>query len=220
MLKNEFEFVYLRENCISKEMCNDMISKFDMSPRKYYGVTSGGYMKSSKNTIDFNIPIHREDNFSTEYEKELWLSHSEVFLKTLGKNLKIYREKINNKYKGVKTIDDNLFTEIFLFHRYVKGEGVFIDHSDNEVSRHGESKVKERILTYLFYLNDVEEGGETIIGNGIKIKPKAGSLLLFPACWTYPHKGETPLSSDKYIITGWLHRELHNIDFSKPPQSS
>ena len=45
MLKNEFEFVYLS---ISKEMCNDMISKFEMSPRKYYGVTSGGYMKSSK----------------------------------------------------------------------------------------------------------------------------------------------------------------------------
>ena len=35
-------------------------------------------------------------------------------------------------------------------------------------------------------------------------KPKQGSLLLFPATWTYPYSGSMPISNDKYIITGWL----------------
>lgn len=215
MLKTEWELVYLRENCISKEICNEIIEKFEISPRKYYGVTSGGgYDKSKKNTIDFNIPICSEDVNTTEYEKELWLSHSEVITKTLGKHLQIYSEIVDNKYKGIRGMM-NLFTEVYLFHKYIKGEGGFVDHSDNEISKHEGSRVKERMLTFLFYLNDVEEGGETIIGNDIKIKPKAGSLLIFPASWTYPHRGETPLSSDKYIITGWLHR-VTGVDFSNP----
>jgi hypothetical protein len=36
------------------------------------------------------------------------------------------------------------------------------------------------------------------------IKPKSGKLLIFPACWTYPHRGTMPISDDKYIITGWI----------------
>jgi len=64
-------------------------------------------------------------------------------------------------------------------------------------------KLSHRIITYLWYLNDVEEGGETLFHN-FKIKPKTGSLLLFPATWTYKHSGAMPISNDKYIITGWV----------------
>ena len=61
-----------------------------------------------------------------------------------------------------------------------------------------------RIVTFLFYLNDVEEGGETFFYNG-KVKPEAGKLILFPATWTYNHKGNMPISNDKYIVTGWFY---------------
>jgi hypothetical protein len=64
---------------------------------------------------------------------------------------------------------------------------------------------KHRIITYLWYLNDVEEGGETVLEDNIFIKPTIGKLLLFPACWTYPHCGRIPISSNKYIITGWIY---------------
>ena len=61
-----------------------------------------------------------------------------------------------------------------------------------------------RHLTFLWYLNDVEEGGETEFWGQYGIKPEAGKLILFPASWTFPHKANVPISSDKYIITGWL----------------
>ena len=40
-----------------------------------------------------------------------------------------------------------------------------------------------------------------------KIKPKKGRLLIFPSTWTYIHGGNTPISNDKYIVTGWFYRE-------------
>jgi hypothetical protein len=62
-----------------------------------------------------------------------------------------------------------------------------------------------RVLTYMFYLNDVEEGGETqFINQNIALKPKAGTLVIFPAWPTHIHKGNKPLSGDKYIGTSWI----------------
>ena len=62
-----------------------------------------------------------------------------------------------------------------------------------------------RAITYLWYLNDVEEGGETVFFGDYKIKPRTGTLIFFPASWCYPHTGKMPISSNKYIITGWLY---------------
>jgi hypothetical protein len=57
----------------------------------------------------------------------------------------------------------------------------------------------------LWYLNTVNDGGETEILGDIIVKPEAGKLLLFPASWTFPHRGKMPISEDKYIVTGWFH---------------
>jgi len=57
----------------------------------------------------------------------------------------------------------------------------------------------------LYYLNDVEEGGETEFHyQDMKVKPKKGSLIIFPAGFTHTHKGNIPLSDEKYVVTSWL----------------
>ena len=59
-----------------------------------------------------------------------------------------------------------------------------------------------RTLITMLYLNDVDEGGKTEFYNqGLEVQPKAGRLVLFPAYFTHTHRGQTPLSNDKYIIT-------------------
>jgi len=63
-----------------------------------------------------------------------------------------------------------------------------------------------RILTWLFYLNDVSEGGETeLLYQSMRVKPKAGRLTIFPAYFTHAHRGNPPISNTKYIATGWYH---------------
>lgn len=64
--------------------------------------------------------------------------------------------------------------------------------------------VRNRILTWILYLNDIDEGGETeFIHLSERISPKTGRLVIFPAGFTHAHRGNPPLSDTKYIITGW-----------------
>lgn len=62
-----------------------------------------------------------------------------------------------------------------------------------------------RIMTYMLYLNDVDEGGETeFLYQGVKLKPEQGKLVLFPTNYLYPHRGNPIYKGYKYIITGWF----------------
>ena len=66
-----------------------------------------------------------------------------------------------------------------------------------------ESRARWGVWT--FYLNDIEEGGETeFLYQSLRIKPKAGTLCIFPAYYTHTHRGNPPLKETKHIITGWL----------------
>ena len=57
----------------------------------------------------------------------------------------------------------------------------------------------------MFYLNDVEEGGETgFYYQDVEIKPKKGTLVIFPAGFTHLHRGKMPVSNNKYIANFWF----------------
>lgn len=80
------------------------------------------------------------------------------------------------------------------------GQGYHIWHTENM----GRNSCN-RLLTYILFLNDVEDGGETeFLYYGLRVKPKAGDVLLWPAGFTHTHRGNPPLSGDKYIMTGWV----------------
>lgn len=92
-----------------------------------------------------------------------------------------------------------------------------------------------RALSLIFYLNDVEEGGETVFhtvrdpsatqfkepddGAGpvvpssekllehekLKVKPRRRRLVIFPSGFPYVHEGTKPRSGKKHIVVSWLH---------------
>ena len=69
----------------------------------------------------------------------------------------------------------------------------------------GDWRALRRMMVYTLYLNDVEEGGETeFLQQSVRVKPKTGRIVLWPAYFTHPHRGNPPLSGTKYIATGWL----------------
>lgn len=62
-----------------------------------------------------------------------------------------------------------------------------------------------RWLVFSIYLNDVEEGGETeFLHFSKRVKPKRGRIVIWPAHFPYVHRGNPPLSGEKYIMTSWL----------------
>jgi prolyl 4-hydroxylase len=65
--------------------------------------------------------------------------------------------------------------------------------------------VSNRYLVFLWYLNDVETGGETEFPQlDFRVSARAGRLLMFPPYWMYQHAGVAPQSSDKYILSTYL----------------
>jgi hypothetical protein len=103
-----------------------------------------------------------------------------------------------DKYLNLFNLD--YFIEYFVIQKYEKNKGKYIFHDDSRIDY---TNTKHRIFTYIWYLNDLHEGGETEFIN-FKIIPEKGKLLLFPACTFFPHCGKMPISDDKYIITGWI----------------
>lgn len=69
-----------------------------------------------------------------------------------------------------------------------------------------------RMLTWSIYLNDVTDGGETeFLYQKKKVAAKAGTLVIWPAGVTHPHRGNPPYSNDKFIITGWFEFPLDDV---------
>ena len=62
-----------------------------------------------------------------------------------------------------------------------------------------------RYMVFLWYLNDVLEGGETEFCDlGLRIQARQGRLLMFPPYWMFQHAGLPPRSNDKYMISTYL----------------
>ena len=71
---------------------------------------------------------------------------------------------------------------------------------------HGKGYENEpRAFVFSIYLNDVEEGGETeFLHFSKRVKPKTGRIVIWPAAFPYVHRGNPPLSGEKYILTSWM----------------
>jgi|TARA_B100001093_G_scaffold85962_1_gene77765 hypothetical protein len=78
------------------------------------------------------------------------------------------------------------------------GQGYHVWHCEwtNDLPR--------RVLAWALFLNDVDEGGELeFLHQGIRIKPRKGDFVVWPSMFTHLHRGNPPISNDKWIVTGW-----------------
>jgi len=64
---------------------------------------------------------------------------------------------------------------------------------------------RNRLLAFSLYLNDDYDGGETeFLFQKKRIQPQKDRLLIWPSQFTHTHRGNTVLSGDKYLLTGWI----------------
>ena len=95
-----------------------------------------------------------------------------------------------------------LYTSQMKIQRTRLTEGYHNWHSEHT------SKIQDvrTILAWMVYLNDVDEGGETeFLYQSKRIQPRRNTFIVWPAGFTHTHRGNPPLSNDKYVITGWIN---------------
>ena len=127
---------------------------------------------------------------------------------SLKVQLDVYKrfDDILEKYKQdvrvhKKALPEKSAWEEIRIKRYRSGVGNFLDHVDV-----GDYISARRFLVFFVYLNDVKEGGETEFPTlDLQVSPECGTILVFPATWTFLHRGNVPISNDKYILGSYKH---------------
>jgi len=183
--------IYCESKNLSDSLCDEMISQFESSSELHQeGVLGKGLDATRKKSTDLNI---------ARYNRFFDL---DISLRTLLlRNVQRYFS-MHDAEAGYYKLLSECHVPVLQIQKYSKGDGFFSIH-------HDQSLVHDRILVFMWYLNDVCDGGETEMYMGcddlyMTIKPEKGKLVMFPSTSTYPHKANVPLSSDKYICTGWV----------------
>jgi len=85
---------------------------------------------------------------------------------------------------------------------YPPGGGYPAWHTEREQM---EAPYCHRHLVFMTYLNDVTDEGETeFYHQKLKIKPEKGLTFIWPADWTFYHRGHGSPTQEKIIVTGWF----------------
>ena len=189
-------FIKVYDNVLTEEFCKSVCQKLDRDPRKKLGV----FGKDKKSDPNFKSSLDLKISTLSEWEQE-----DEIFFLTIGQFLKQYRKDIQNSTNGKFFYGhpEDHFSDTGYFVKVYKPGGHYDWHQDYVIDPY----YGVRELTFLWYLNDDFDEGETEFFNGEKITPKTGRLLMFPASWMYVHRGCTVKNKNKYIATGWYHHQ-------------
>ena len=96
---------------------------------------------------------------------------------------------------------DYYYTDVKL-QKTLPTEGYHIWHVEHGLQTEG---ANDRAFVFTIYLNDVKEGGETeFLHFSKRVKPKKGRIVIWPASFPYVHRGNPPISGEKYILTSWM----------------
>ena len=193
-------FYWMRDGVLSGEFCEALIAKFEAHPEEQHeGMSLGGYIPEYKKSTDITLtgnPLFKEEDHT------LYLS--------LTLNMRDYFSQLDYApwQSGLGDTGYNMQrtqpSEFFSWH-----SDFFATVKDNYL----------RVLTFIWYLNEVTEGGETEFKNGLIVKPRPGRMLVFPAEFTAVHRGCPPISNTKYIVTGWFHQTIDHR-FTAAPHTS
>ena len=173
---------------IDKKVCTNLIKYFENSAAKSQGVLGSGgkitVLKEIKLSTDVRINIENQDKKILNYYKEL------------TKVLQAYKKKY--KYCDIQQEEWGMI-ESWNLQKYNPKEGYFAKHCE----RVG-GTTAHRHLTFMTYLNDVRDGGETeFYYQKLRIKPETGLTLIWGTDWTTTHRGIPSKTETKYIATGW-----------------
>jgi prolyl 4-hydroxylase len=124
----------------------------------------------------------------------------EAFKGYFYKKMDEYQAIYNQRLGLTIPVPDSAEISPMRIKRYVAGTGeAFQPHFDAIY------EAANRYLVFLWYLNDVDEGGETEFCDlDLKVPARAGRLLMFPPYWMFQHAGRPPISGDKYFLSMYL----------------
>ena len=192
------ELIKIYDSKLTDIFCKQIIDLFELPDTPKSPGVIGNQRRldlNVKHTLDYKI----QSIISPESQ---WYGIDSLINSVLSPTISDYIAELNTNIPFINARE--LVDTGFQIQKYKANEGHYqLYHNDFAIF--DKDPQFYRLITFIFYLNTVDEGGETEFWGKYKVKPVAGRLVIFPASWTYPHCGLMPISHDKYIITGWLY---------------
>lgn len=178
-------------------LCDGIIDYFDRNPLLHEaGATQYGINGSRKNSTDLVI-----------FPNDLGRPTHAVFREYLHELHQCYLDYLD-QWKFLYDVQKDVDIGPFIIQKYGVGGHFAVVHSER-----ASLSTMHRSLAWMTYLNDVEVGGRTSFPHyGLDVKPERGKTLIWPADWTHVHRGNVVTAGVKYIITGWMHYPLFQLE--------
>lgn len=183
-------FVGVFDGAYTKEFCETLVQHYENMVALGYGKTrkaSEGAQKVAKDDTQIFPGDAVEYIPLQQYQEEFNILFWEFFYKAYAEE---YSALENSGHHSNFS---------FKLQKTQPGGGYHVWHYESSSREHS-----HRLLTWILYLNDIEDGGETeFLYQHMRVKPKQGTLVIWPAAFTHTHRGNPPLKDNKYIVTGW-----------------
>ena len=186
-------FIGVYDNYITKEECNRAIKLFEKQDK----------FNNTVNRIDFEkvTILKKQDQqfFADSVNLNVWWEDLKSMILNFDLAWNHYCQ--NTGARAAYSQDQEFFYTCLKIQKTLPTEGYHVWHIE-----HGRGfETEPRAFVFSIYLNDVEEGGETeFLHFSKRVKPKTGRIVIWPAGFPYLHRGNPPLSGEKYILTSWM----------------
>jgi len=199
------EFVGIYEDAFTAKECEDTIKQFEAFHKLGYTYSRLGESDHADRMIRPSTVLNYKNDTASSVE----LDWDPGFIECFHSRFYNYIYPFYNiQYPILQTLTKHQ-SKYIKVQKTIPTQGYHVWHCEHDSSY----DASDRILAWILYLNDVEDGGETeFIYQSLRFKPKQGTFILFPAHFTHTHRGNPPLSGEKYIATGW-------IEFMHTPQN-
>jgi len=185
-------FIGIYDNYVTEQECSRAIKLYENQNK----------FKNTLDRINFeNAPILQKQDkqfFAGENNIDVWWED----LKPMMVNFDIaWAHYIQQTGARESYAQDKFVYTRLKIQKTLPTEGYHVWHIE-----HGNTfEMQARAFVFSIYLNDVEEGGETeFLHFSKRVKPKTGRIVIWPAGFPYVHRGNSPLSGKKYILTSWM----------------
>jgi hypothetical protein len=201
------KFIYKKQHALSDNICEEIINIYN----KYNNNNNPIILNVKHNNHEYvsNI-INVLKNESTEYFKSIYSDKNfpYVSLNNSCQTQLLYTNEtclITPDYLTKQLSINNILIEK---QQQKKNNKTDYNNSYKYFYKDKMNNVEKRaILKYIFFLNNVDYGGEVIILNN-KIIPEKGLLLIVPTEWFFNIFETMTLSNDKYIIHGCIYYDI------------
>lgn len=217
------DFIKVYDDALDPRLCEQIIAQFEAG-EQHRGKTGHGVDVSKKDSYDLTITgrpqwrqVHQQLHETT---LPFFVAYMRKYQFMLMGSLAVTMQDPQTGEPfalGPETFDrlndqavSRLIVQLYRpgvlnVQKYLKGVGGY-HHWHSEIyplDQAGETL--HRVLFFMYYLNTVEQGGETaFFYQNRSVEPRRGRLVIAPAGFTHTHKGNVPVSEDKYILTSWL----------------